>query len=280
MPPSHRARRGVVFLAAAGLVASACSSTFGGGPEVVERPGWDAVFSADGLTGTMTLHEIGSDRIDVGDEARAEEPLTPASTFKILNSLIILETGVVPDVDTVLAWDGVDRGSEGWNRDQTLRTAIDVSAVWAYQAWAREVGEDRMDRWVDDAGYGNEDIGGRLDSFWLDGDLRISALEQVDFLTRFVEGELPFAERNQQAVREILVQDVGPGWSWSYKTGLSLRSEHEVGWLVGIVDLETSIWVFALNVDMTTTGGEPVDPAVRIRVAESILEAEGVLPER
>ena len=137
-----------------------------------------------------------------------------------------------------------------------------------------------MGRWVDDADYGNEDIGGELDSFWLDGDLRVSALEQVDFLTRFVEGGLPFAEENQRAVREIMVQDVGPGWSWSYKTGLSLRSDPEVGWLVGIVDLEETIWVFALNVDLETTGGEPVDPAVRLRVAEAILESEGVLPER
>lgn len=264
-----------MFLAVAALL-SACSTS--GGTEVVERPEWGPWFEAEGVAGTMALHQIGTDRVDVFDADRADEQLTPASTFKILNSLIILETDVLPDVDTVLAWDGVDRGSAGWNREQTLRTAIDVSAVWAYQEWARQVGPDRMAELVDAADYGNEDIGGRIDSFWLDGELRISAREQLDFLIRFVEGDLPFDEEHQRAVRDILVQEIGPGWSWSHKTGLSLRSEPQVGWLVGIVDLETSTWVFALNIDMEAAAGQRVDPAARLRLAEAILREDGVLP--
>ena len=203
--------------------------------------------------------------------------MSPASTFKILNSMIILETGVLPDVDTVVSWDGVDRELEAWNRDHSLRSGIEVSAVWLYQELAQKVGEDKMQQWVSDAAYGNENIGGPIDSFWLDGDLRISALEQVEFLTRLESGELPFRTETVDAVREILVQESGPDWSWSYKTGLSVSADPDLGWLVGTVDNGTSTWVFALNVDLEQAGSQ-LDPSVRQTVVRKILEAEGVLP--
>ncbi len=286
MPSSLRRALTAAIVAACLLGFSACSSPGEEAVpepdrpdrlEIVEREGWQSFFEARGLTGTFALHQVGSDQVEVFDEARASQAMIPASTFKILNSMIILETMVVDDVDTVIPWDGVDRGLEGWNQDHTLRSAIEVSAVWVYQVLAREVGDDRMQEWVVAADYGNEDIGGSIDSFWLDGDLRISALQQIDFLTRFVEGELPFAPATLEAVGDILVRQSGPGWSWSHKTGLGTEADPNLGWLVGIVELESTSWVFAFNIDLEA-GGEQADPAVRLELARELLEAEGVLP--
>lgn len=247
---------------------------------IVERPEWEAVFAAQDVAGTIAVHEIDSDHIDVYAPTRAAEPRIPASTFKILNSLIILETGALPSADELVTWDGVERQVEVWNQDHSLRSGIEVSAVWMYQQMAREVGEEQMSFWVSEAGYGNADIGGGIDQFWLSGDLRISPLEQIDFLTRMVEGGLPFSDETVAAVRDILVRESGDGWAWSHKTGTSLSSTPDLGWLVGIAENEDRTWVFALNVDL-----EPVvdvetqlNPRARQDIARTILEMEGALP--
>ena len=117
------------------------------------------------------------------DEGRARTGYLPGSTFKIPHALIALETGVVADVDKeVIRWDGVVREIEEWNRDHTLRTAMRYSVVPVFQQIANRIGAERMKQFVDAFDYGNRDIGGALDRFWLDGALRISALEQIEFL--------------------------------------------------------------------------------------------------
>jgi beta-lactamase class D len=246
---------------------------------MVERSDWGAVFADAGVDGTFVLHEVGSDEIQVYDPERAATRRIPASTFKILNSLIILETGTVADVDEIIEWDGVQRDVPAWNRDHDLRTAIEVSAVWVYQELARRVGEEAMSELVGAAGYGNADIGGGIDRFWLDGDLRISPLEQVDFLGRLVADDLPFSEENMAAVREIMVREAGDGWTWSHKTGTALSDDPVLGWLVGTTEYDGSTWIFAMNLDLGTVDvPSQIDPQVRQQITRTILEAEGALP--
>jgi len=193
--------------------------------------------------------------------------------------MIILQTGVVADVDELVPWDGVDREVAVWNQDHSLRSGIEVSAVWMYQALARKVGEDQMADWVAAADYGNGDIAGGIDEFWLRGDLRISPLEQLDFLERTVTGELPFDAEIVADVREITVREHGDGWSWSHKTGTALAAEPTLGWLVGITEYEDRTWVFAMNVDLELTElATQIDPQVRQTVSRRILEGVGALP--
>ena len=54
---------------------------------------------------------------------------TPASTFKIVNSLIGIQTGIITDENMVIKWDGVKRWNEDWNKDLTMKEAFAVSAV-------------------------------------------------------------------------------------------------------------------------------------------------------
>jgi beta-lactamase class D len=116
-------------------------------------------------------------------------PVSGKQSFRLRltrsNSVIALETGVVGDPDKdVFKWDGVTRSIPGWNKDHTLRTAIAVSAVPVYQEIARRIGAERMQKYVDAFEYGNRNIGGGIDRFWLTGDLRISPLEQIAFVDK------------------------------------------------------------------------------------------------
>ncbi len=284
-----RSLRAVAVLVVLAATAAACSASDEvgapgdagpAGPTVVVEDEWGAWFAEADVQGTFVLTEVGTDTVRVWDEVRAAEPRRPASTFKILNSMIILETNTLADVDAIVPWDDVDRGIESWNRDHSLRTGIEVSAVWLYQHLAREIGAPTMGEWVDRAGYGNGDIGGGIDRFWLDGDLRISPLEQVEFLERFVAGGLPFRTDVTEAVADILVREEGPGWRWSHKTGTALTEEPDLGWLVGTTEFDGRRFVFAMNLDLEseTSVDTQLDPEVRQRLARRILEAAGALP--
>jgi len=158
---------------------------------VTEHPEWKAYFDEAGVTGTCVVYSFKDDRYHVWNLDRASRRFAPASTFKIPNSLIALETGVAKDERQVFKWDGVKREIEGWNRDHDLRTAIKASAVPVYQQIAREVGRERMEKYVRDFQYGNMDASGPIDQFWLGSSLQISALEQIDFLKRLVTFQLP-----------------------------------------------------------------------------------------
>ena len=142
-------------------------------------------FIDEETVGTFVGYRVDEYLIIASDKERSGEGKLPASTFKIPNSLIALETGVVADPDKdVFKWDGVKRSIEAWNQDHTMRSAIAVSAVPVYQEIARRIGEARMQKYVDLLEYGNRNIGGGIDQFWLTGDLRIDPIQQIDFVDR------------------------------------------------------------------------------------------------
>ena len=244
------------------------------------HPEWAKEFSDRAVAGSMLVYDERDNRYLVFDRARAETRFTPASTFKVFNALVALETGAVKDEYEVIRWDGVKRGMENWNRDQSLASAMKFSAVWFYQEMARRAGAPRMQAWIDQVGYGNRDIGGGIDRFWLDGGkLRISALEQIGFLRRLAEGGLPFSPQAQEAVRRITIVDAAPDYILHAKTGWALRAaadgKHDLGWIVGWVERDGRRWFFAMNMDMSRGDA---DAAQRLPLARAILMRSGALP--
>jgi len=206
-----------------------------------------------GTVGTFVGYKVEDYLIIASDKNRSGEGKLPASTFKIPNSLIALETGVVQDPDKdVFKWDGVTRSIAAWNKDHTLRSAIAVSAFPVYQEIARRIGEERMKTYVDMLDYGNRDIGGGIDQFWVSGNLRIDPIQQVDFVDRLRRGVLPVSKRSRELVRDILpVTKVGDAVIRA-KTGLTDKAHGSLGWLVGWVEKGDAVTVFAMNMDCKT----------------------------
>jgi beta-lactamase class D len=209
-------------------------------------------FTDDGTQGTFVGYKVEDYLVIASDVVRSGEARLPASTFKIANSLIALETGVVEDPDKdIFKWDGVVRPIEAWNKDHTMRSAIAASAVPVYQEIARRIGPERMLKFLDLFDYGNRNIGGGIDQFWLTGELRINPVQQVDFVDRLRRGVLPVGKRSQDLVRDILpVTKVGDAVIHA-KSGLlgAERGEASLGWMVGWVDKGNEPTVFALNMD-------------------------------
>jgi beta-lactamase class D len=209
-------------------------------------------FADEGTRGTFVGYKTDEYLIIASDKDRSGRAMLPASTFKIPNSLIALETGVVGDPDKdVFKWDGVTRSIEPWNRDHTLRSAIAASVVPVYQEIARRIGAERMQKYVDLFEYGNRDIGGGIDQFWLTGNLRIDPVQQIDFVDRLRRGVLPVSKRSQDLVRDILpVTKVGDSVIRA-KSGLlgAELGKPSLGWMVGWAEKGGVQTVFALNMD-------------------------------
>jgi beta-lactamase class D len=227
-----------------------------------------------GTAGTFVGYKVDDYLVIASDRNRSGEARLPASTFKIPNSVIALETGVVADPDKdVFRWDGVVRSIEAWNRDHTLRTAIAASAVPVYQEIARRIGAERMQKYLDLMEYGNRDIGGGIEQFWLTGNLRIDPVQQVDFIDRLRRGALPVSKRSQELVRDILpVTKVGESVIRA-KSGLLGPEQDRLGWMVGWAEKGSANTVFALNMDCP----EPRHIADRMNISQQCLADIGAL---
>ncbi len=246
---------------------------------LVEYRGAEDLFHAAGLRGTFVLATRGEPRIRAHGLGRAAQRFVPASTFKIPNTLIGLATGAVESVDEVLPYGGQPQWIKAWERDMSLREAMPISSVPVYQELARRIGRERMAAGVRALGYGTQDIGDVVDRFWLDGPLAISALEQVEFLTRLAEGRLPVPDHAQAVTREILridegVDARGQAWTLYAKTGTSLRDGGGIGWWVGWIERGDALHVFALNVDLA----DEADMARRVPLGRALLQRMGALP--
>ena len=215
---------------------------------------------------------------------RAARRFRPASTFKIPNSVIAIETGVATGPEHPIPWDSarVPRTGffpESWARDQTLRSAFRNSVYWAYQELARRVGAGPMRAWLARLDYGNRSIAGGVDLFWLEGALRISPEEQVRFLRRLLEGELPVRPSTVEAVRGMARLEGDGAFTLFGKTGTSeVTPTRENGWIVGWLEGEDPAHrtYYAINME-----GERVweewPPRRRHELALQVLRAAGAL---
>ena len=226
-------------------------------------PEWNLIFDRHLVTGVALVYDDAADRCYSSAPMRIYDRFLPASTFKILHSLIALETGVVSDETHVIPWDRTERDVAAWNRDMNMQEAIACSAVWFYQELARRIGRERMEDWVHRANYGNGETGDAIDSFWLDGKLRISALEQLNFMRRLKTGNLRFSIRNMDIVRNIIIRGKNERGLLRGKTGTVVRHPPHMGWDVGYVE-NTGRTLFFVTVT------EHPDPAVIASAREAV----------
>jgi beta-lactamase class D len=198
------------------------------------------------LVFTFVLVNLQTGAREVVNPTMAQERVSPWSTYKIPHALIGLETGLLSGAEHAMKWDGVKRARPEWNRDQTLRSAVELSAVWYFQRLAAELGIDRERQWVAKIPYGNARVDGDVTMFWLGGSLRISALEEADFVRRLWSDALPFSKRSMAIARDILPSQKGAHGEVRAKTGSDGARR---AWLVGHVEHDGAGWVFATRVD-------------------------------
>lgn len=232
-------------------------------------------FDEYNVKGSFVMYNLSEDSYFYFDSARCYRRFIPASTFKIPNSIIGLETGVIKDENFVIPWDSVVRQIDSWNHDMDLKTAIKVSCVPYYQELARRVGEAKMQEMLSKLKFGNNDISGGIDMFWLDGGLRISQFEQIDFLKRLYEEQLPVSKRTTGIVKKIIILDDTKEYVLRGKTGWGVEDSLDIGWLVGWVEKDGKAYFYATN--MESRFDNKKFPESRKKITEAILKALGII---
>ncbi len=163
-------------------------------------------------------------------------------------------------------------GREVWNKNHTLESAFEVSCVWCYQEIARLVGAEHYELALTDLDYGNQTMGDRVDLFWLDGSLQISAVEQIAFLRKLYNDELPFQREHIDILKEIMVTQRTEHHTIYAKAGWA-ATKPQVAWYVGFVESGEDTWLFATNMRVDN----PEQAALREELSIRSLRALGIL---
>lgn len=233
-------------------------------------------FDAKNVDGCFTMIDNTDGQVTVYNMALDTAKVLPASTFKIVNSLIGLQTGIITDENMVIKWDGVKRWNADWDKDMDMKEAFKVSNVAYYQEVARRIGRDTMRNFLDSLHYGNEDISGPIDSFWLNNKLKISPDEQLGLMKRLYFDQLPFRKSVQQTVRNVMLQEDNTAYKLSYKTGSGFdEMNNAIGWIVGWIEENRHVYFF---VTMVKSKDKDIDmKPVRIGITKDILKQLGFL---
>ncbi|MEO7121130.1 MAG: penicillin-binding transpeptidase domain-containing protein [Ginsengibacter sp.] len=231
-------------------------------------------FDSAHADGCFALLDNTSGDITVYNMKLDTQRILPASTFKIVNSLIGLQTGKIIDEKMVIKWDGVTRPDSNWNKDLTMEEAFKVSAVPYYQEVARRIGRDTMKLWIDSLHYGNMNISGPIDSFWLNNTLKISPDEQLGLVKKLYFDKLPFDKRAMEIVRDEMLQENNTLYKLSYKTGRGFdENNNSVGWVIGWIEENRHVYFF---VTLVKAADKNIDiKTVRMNITKGILSEIG-----
>ena len=200
----------------------------------------------------------------------------PASTFKIINSLIGLQEGKIVNDSMIIKWDGVNRSVESWNKDLTMYEAFRVSSVPYYQEVARRIGKEKMQEWLDSLGYGSKKITTAIDTFWLDNSLKITPDEELGLVKKLYFGQLPFFKINQEIVKRAMLFENNANYRLGYKTGWGkTENGNHLTWIVGWVEENNHPYFFVLNFESSQTDADI--PSIRMNILKGILKQLGFL---
>ncbi len=233
----------------------------------------------DGITGTFVLLNAHTGAYVRHNPERAAQRFAPCSTFKIPHTAVLLETGIAPDPEFIVKYDPAYKQEGAWAQDHTLRSAYRVSALWYFRVLGGRVGLSAEQRFLKQFAYGNQSASGGFDAaggpFWVDGTLRISADEQVEFLRRFYEKRLGLSDRATSLTKDIMLADSTPRWRLSAKTGACRPTGEEATmWYVGYVERDSNVYYFALQLGAKEFGAV-FDQ--RVTKAKAILTELGIL---
>lgn len=257
-----------LFLIGLFIFLTACSQP----QQLVEHSNWAEIFEQFDATGTLVIADERQAHLpwSVFNIQRSSQRFTPASTYKIPHTIFALDASVTNDTE-VFRWNGVEHSFAGHNQDQTLALAMKNSTVWVYEELAQRLGDDRTKQYLANIYYGNANTATENGNYWIDGELAISAQEQITFLKQLYHNALPFQQEHQALVKKLILLETHDLFSIHAKTGWS----GQVGWWVGWVDLADGPIFFALNID---TPHRLDDLYKREAIVRAVLQTMGILP--
>jgi beta-lactamase class D len=208
----------------------------------------------------ITDAKTGKTLVEEGD---CKTRVTPASTFKLALGVMGYDAGFLKDEHTPtlpFRKSYVDYGGEAWKQPVDPVRWLKYSVVWYSQQIAKVLGEKVLHDYAVKFDYGNADFSGDmgknngLERSWIGSSLKISPREQVLFLAKLVNHQLPVSQRAMDMTAEIAEKtQIADGWTVHGKTGMAYPRNkddtfdraHPWGWYVGWAEKGGRTVIFA-----------------------------------
>ncbi|HUX57963.1 MAG TPA: penicillin-binding transpeptidase domain-containing protein [Bacteroidales bacterium] len=205
-------------------------------------------FDKYGVDGCFVLYNLTDNEYIKYNSNLCDTGYLPASTFKIPHSIIALEEKIVKDTNQIIKWDGHEWPNQPWNQDQTLKTAMKYSCLWVHIGFAEQIGIEKYQDYVNSFDYGNKDLTGPPTRFWIAGQFRITANQQVEFLRKFYNYDLSVSRESIDIVKDIITIEQTDSYKLSGKSGTGRLSDTElIMWLVGYIEKDNKPYFYAMN---------------------------------
>ena len=217
--------------------------------------------------GSFVLYDLENDAWSIHDMEHATLRVAPNSTYKIYDALFGLEEEIITPENSFIAWNGETYPFEAWNADQTLQSAMNSSVNWYFESVDEQLGAANISNYIEEIGYGNENISGDFSTYWMESSLKISPIEQVELLTRLQNNSLGFAPENINAVKDAICLSSSDAGTFYGKTGTGRVDGQDVnGWFIGYIETEDNTYFFATNIgaDSDATGGNATEITMSI----------------
>ena len=217
--------------------------------------------------GSFVLYNLENDAWSIHNKEHATLRVAPNSTYKIYDALFGLEEGVISPENSFIAWNGENYPFEAWNTDQTLQSAMTSSVNWYFQTVDEQLGYSEVYSYIQEIGYGNENMSGDLTTYWMESSLEISPIEQVELLTKLHNNCFGFAPENINAIKDAICLSSSDAGTMYGKTGTGRVDGQDVnGWFIGFIETSNNTYFFATNIgaDSNATGGNATEITMSI----------------
>ncbi|WP_233880736.1 BlaR1 family beta-lactam sensor/signal transducer [Virgibacillus halodenitrificans] len=223
--------------------------------------------------GSFVLYDLRKAKYFIYNKKKSTLRVSPNSTYKIYNALFALEDGVINSKHTALKWDGSNYPYEAWNKDQNLFSAMENSVTWYFQRLDRKLQLESIQAYIRAINYGNQDVSGGIDEYWLESSLKISPIEQVKTLKDFYTNQFDFDEKNIQLVKDTMKLESKENATLFGKTGTgSVNGKQVNGWFIGYVETKTNTYFFATNIE----DKQHANGSTAAKITKNILQDKGI----
>ena len=234
------------------------------------------------ISGSSTVYDYKAQKWIYSDTADSRNETLPASTFKVVNLLIALETGVIRDENEVVKWVGeVDTVLYGYRpeiyKDMTVKDAFEQSAGWVFIELAKRIGKENYRYYLEKCKYGNQKLSERGDDFWNFGAFGITPVNQINFLKAVYEEKAPFSTRNLAILKRVMISEQTNDYVIRSKTGWTRYDGKDTGWWVGYVERKDNVYFFATRIQKSRTVLNPNFGSCRKEITKKILRQLGAL---
>ena len=177
---------------------------------------------------------------------------SPCSTFKVTLALMGFDSGVLKTTDSpeVPFTSEIEKGDFAsyynpkkypvmlfYPRNHTPESWMKYSVIWYSQYITKQLGMEKIREYVNKFNYGNMDLSGIKGNHdglvWIYSSLQISGLEQVDFIEKLVNKQLPVSKvAHENTINIIKLETIYDSWQLYGKTGGGMDN----GWFIGFID--------------------------------------------